>query len=120
MSGQPTSFNCSKAVHQNSTVPSSVLFGANSEDESASSKVYKPLYGLELMVKIENEEEDRYVPSTGSKTLLSSCSHQDDDSTEPNKRDPSETAASAIKAFLLEDEKILLNIEESDNLMKWE
>jgi hypothetical protein len=119
MSGQPMPFNRSKdAVPQNSTVPSYVLLGANSEDESATSKVNEPPYGLELMVKIENEEEDSYIPSTGSKTLLSSCSHQDDDSTEPSKRDPSETAASAVKAFLLEDEKKPLYLEESDGMMK--
>jgi hypothetical protein len=107
ISGEPTPFNVpNKAVYPE-TVPSLLVFGNKYGDDegSATSPVYEPVYRNEEAQKAE-EEEDSYVPSTGSKTLLSYSSQDLDEISTimPSERDPSETQASAVKAYLHEDE----------------
>jgi hypothetical protein len=74
MCGHPAPFTSSKdAIFPNESVPSSVLLGPNPEETRTNTTkiVCNPPYALEVMVKIESEgEEQSYVPSTGSKTLL--------------------------------------------------
>jgi hypothetical protein len=114
LNGQTTQYNPREARHKE-TVPL-VLF----KDNSPTAPVYEPVVEG-TKIKIENEEEDSYVPSTGSKTLLSYGSQlEDDDSSTimPNdERDPSETEASAIKAFLVdEDEDLSQKMESLDDM----
>jgi hypothetical protein len=85
--------NPGKAIHQK-TVPT-VLF-------------VDPTWPLKKKIKLKEEEQDKvnsYVPSTGSKTLVSYSSKQeeeDDFSTMMlnEQRDPFETQASAVKALM--------------------
>jgi hypothetical protein len=123
MGGHPTPFTSSKeAFLPNESVPSSVLLGPNPEEtrNTTNEIVGDPSYAIEVMVKIESEgEEHSYVPSTGSKTLLSSCSYEDEDTTEePSERDPEETVASAVKALFYEEEKKPLLSDENDGRIK--
>jgi hypothetical protein len=85
MGGHPAPFTSSKeAFLPNESVPSSVLLGPNPEEtRNTTHKIFgDPSYAIKVMVKIESEgEEQSYVPSTGSKTLLSSCTYEDEDTT---------------------------------------
>jgi hypothetical protein len=122
MYGHSTPLTSSKdAFCPNETVPSSVVFGPNPEGLILNTKKgFEPPYAVEVMVKVESKgDEQSDVPSSGSKTLLSSCSYDDDDTTdEPSERDPSETAASAVKALFYEEEKKPLLSDENDGRIK--
>jgi hypothetical protein len=116
LSGQPTPYLPKVEARRIETVPT-ILFG----NISLNAPVYEPVEGEKM--KIENLIVESYVPSTGSQTLLSNNSQPEDDNRSTimpsnEERDPSETAASAVKAFLLDEEEDLSKYLKKDDYMK--
>jgi hypothetical protein len=116
LSGHPTTYLPKQEARHTQTVPT-VLF----RDARPNAQVYEPVEGTKI--KVENVEDDCYVPSTGSQTLLSHTSQPEDDDSSTivptnEERDPSETAASAIKAFLSDEEEDSSEYLQKDDYMK--
>jgi hypothetical protein len=116
LSGQPTPYLPKVDERRKETVPT-VLFG----NSSTGAPVYEPVEGTKI--KIENLDVESYVISTGSQTLLSHTSQPEDDDTSTivptnEERDPSETATSAIKAFLSDSEEDQSEYLEKEHIIK--
>jgi hypothetical protein len=88
------------------------------DDDPPPSPVQKTEYAHGSNIKIEDEADKSYEPSPSSQTLLSYGTQpalDDDTSTMmPYDRDPSDTAASAVKAFLSDDNKETKRISAGD------
>jgi hypothetical protein len=116
LSGQPTPYIPKVEARRKETVPT-ILFG----DLSPNAPVYEPVVGTKI--KIDNVDVESYVPSTGSQTLLSNSSQPKDDDSSTimptnEERDPSETAASAVKPFWSDEEEDLSEYLKKDDYIK--